>query len=424
MRNPLRSLSVRMAVLAAVAVTVASGSIGFLIHQSTKSRQLYYGRASARGELAQVISAGRQSDRPGVAPPVPAQLTARVQGTQLAVTYYDGSDSAGPVMWAAQYFDGNLVTAQYPMSSEQRDLAALDRHTFYAAAGTVAVLVPLAAFGAEFAGRRLRRAARTAHRIAAGDLDARIGPRGRSGDEVHDISAAVDSMADALQRRLHAEQRFTADVAHELRTPLAGLVAAAELLPDGEATELVRDRVRVLRSLTENLLEVSRLDAQVETADFVAVPLREFVSETVAGIGFAVRVAFDGRPEFDGRLGVDDGPVTDRAVDHVVRTDPRRLDRILTNLLLNAHRHGRAPIELSVDGQTMTVRDHGPGFPPDILAQGPSRFRTGAPERGRGHGLGLTIALGQARVIGARLEFGDAYDGGAIARLTLPPIPD
>jgi len=105
MRNPLRSLSVRMAVLAAVAVTVASGSIGFLIHQSTKSRQLYYGRVSAQGDLAEVISSGR-SDRPGMQPPVPAQLAARAAATSLAVTYYD---SSGPVMWAAQYFDGKLV---------------------------------------------------------------------------------------------------------------------------------------------------------------------------------------------------------------------------------------------------------------------------------------------------------------------------
>ncbi|WP_194894522.1 sensor histidine kinase [Catenulispora pinisilvae] len=411
MRNPLRSLSVRMAVLAAVAVTVASGSIGLAIHQSTKSRQLYYGRVTARGDLADTIGSVR-ADQQVPASLVPPKLAAEALTTTSPVTFYDASYSPQPVMWAAQYVDGNLVVAQYPMASEQRDLEALDRHTFYAAAGTVAVLVPLAAFGAEFAGRRLRRAARTAHRIAAGDLDARIGPRGRAGDEVHDLSRAVDSMADALQHRLRTEQRFTADVAHELRTPLAGLVAAAELLPDGEATELVRDRVRVLRSLTENLLEVSRLDAQVETADFVAVPLREFVGETVADIGFEVRLSIEGDP--------------------VVRTDPRRLDRILTNLLLNAHKHGRAPIELGVSGGvsggvsslTLTVRDHGPGFPPDILAEGPSRFRTGAPERGRGHGLGLTIALGQARVIGARLEFGDAVDGGAIARVTLPRIPD
>jgi len=185
MKNPLRSLSVRMAVLAAVAVTVASGSIGLLIHQSTESRQLYYGRLSAQGELAQTIVNGRQSNRPGPPPVVPKQLAARAKASDSAVTFYDDSDSSGPVMWAAEYYNGEVVTAEYPMSSERRDLQDLDRHTFYAALGTVAVLVPLAAFGAELAGRRLRRAARTAHRIAAGDLDARIAPRGRPGDEVH-----------------------------------------------------------------------------------------------------------------------------------------------------------------------------------------------------------------------------------------------
>ncbi|MER5325229.1 histidine kinase dimerization/phospho-acceptor domain-containing protein [Streptosporangium roseum] len=70
-------------------------------------------------------------------------------------------------------------------------------------------------------------------------------------------------MAGSLQRWLLNEQRFTADVAHELRTPVMGLMTSAELLPDGEVTDLVRDRVRVrvLRTLVECLLEISRLDA-------------------------------------------------------------------------------------------------------------------------------------------------------------------
>jgi signal transduction histidine kinase len=403
MRNPLRSLSLRMAVLAAVAVTVASGSIGVILHQATKSRQLSYGRAGALRLLAQAVESGQVTDASTMRR-VPEQLVNRALASSSPVTFYDADNQPGPAMWAAESVDGKVAVVILAMDTERRDLQALDRHAFYAAAGTVAVLVPLAAFGAEFAGRRLRRASRTANRIAAGDLDARIGPRGGPGDEVFDLSSAVDAMADSLQRRLRAEQRFTADVAHELRTPLAGLVAATELLPDSEATELVRDRVRVLRSLTENLLEVSRLDADVETADFVAVPLREFVTETVAGTGFDVLLAVHGEP--------------------VVRTDPRRLDRIVTNLLVNAHRHGEPPIELTVGDLTLTVRDHGPGFPPELLADGPSRFRTGAPERGRGHGLGLTIALGQARVIGARLALAEAPGGGAVARLVLPRIPD
>ncbi|MEK8170139.1 ATP-binding protein [Streptomyces sp. M19] len=104
---------------------------------------------------------------------------------------------------------------------------------------------------------------------------------------------------------------------------------------------------------------------------------------------------------------------------------PRRLERILANLLVNAHRHGKPPVEVSVaaDGRTVTVRDHGPGYPPDLLRDGPQRFRTGAEERGRGHGLGLTIVSGQAQVIGAALEFGNAPDGGAVAVVTLPEGP-
>jgi signal transduction histidine kinase len=113
-----------------------------------------------------------------------------------------------------------------------------------------------------------------------------------------------------------------------------------------------------------------------------------------------------------------------------VTTDPRRLERVLINLLVNAAKHGRPPIEVTVEGRVIRVRDHGPGFPEELLAQGPSRFRTGSTDRaGHGHGLGLTIAAGQARVLGARLTFRnvrpvaapeDVPAEGAVAVLWLP----
>ncbi len=116
------------------------------------------------------------------------------------------------------------------------------------------------------------------------------------------------------------------------------------------------------------------------------------------------------------------GSGTDTRVDVVrdvrVETDRRRLERVLGNLVGNAHRHGRGPVVLTVDGPVITVRDHGSGYPEYLLAHGPQRFRT---ESGtKGHGLGLTIALGQAEVLGARLEFANPPDGGALATLTLP----
>ncbi|CAM5611383.1 histidine kinase OS=Streptomyces tendae OX=1932 GN=GUR47_18750 PE=4 SV=1 [Streptomyces tendae] len=98
-----------------------------------------------------------------------------------------------------------------------------------------------------------------------------------------------------------------------------------------------------------------------------------------------------------------------------VTTDPRRLERVLFNLLANAARHGRSPVQVSVEGRVIRVRDHGPGFPEDLLAEGPSRFRTGSTDRAglAGHGLGLTIAAGQARVLGARLTFRNVRPAGA-----------
>ncbi|MFD0383824.1 sensor histidine kinase [Streptomyces stramineus] len=105
-------------------------------------------------------------------------------------------------------------------------------------------------------------------------------------------------------------------------------------------------------------------------------------------------------------------------------TDARRVERILVNILANAAKHGKPPIEVTVDGTRIVVRDHGGGYPPELMDQGPRRFRTAAPERGTGHGLGLTIAVGQAVVLGARLEFGTAEGGGAEAVLDLPEAED
>jgi signal transduction histidine kinase len=102
-----------------------------------------------------------------------------------------------------------------------------------------------------------------------------------------------------------------------------------------------------------------------------------------------------------------------------VETDRRRLERVLGNLVANAHRHGRGPVVVTVDGAALTVRDHGDGYPRYLVEHGPQRFRT---EGGAtGHGLGLTIACGQAEVLGARLVFRNAPDGGAVAELTLHP---
>lgn len=404
-----RSLHWRIiATVAAAACAMALG-IGILVHQSTETRTMSIGRDKALTALESAEADFRDDpsvrDDPSesgisIGDELPDPLRELLASQPAPVTWYDNREPGkDPDMWAATRVNGTELAVSVPMIMDVLSLKALDRHMTYAAIAMLTLVVPLTVLSAELVLRRLRRVAGTARRIRHGELDARTASRRH--DEIGEISSAVDLMADALQERLHDEQRFTADVAHELRTPLTGLVTSASLLPEGEASDLVRDRVQVLRALVEDLLEISRLDAGAEQAQAQQVPLGELVTESVRRTGLETRVTVTGHP--------------------LAETDPRRLDRIITNLVLNAHRHGGPPVEITVDTTTIVVRDHGPGFPPALLAHGPQRFRTGAAERGHGHGLGLTIALGQARVIGARLTLTNATPTGATATLELPP---
>ncbi|SFJ47262.1 Signal transduction histidine kinase [Streptosporangium canum] len=403
--NP-ASLRWKIAVLVTLASAVVAAMVGLLVHRATWQRDLDIGEARARIALDRSLA---PADRPGGTPDdvvtvaaLPDALAAQLRPGRTVIWYgLDHRDE--PWMWAAQLYGGDgrqAVSVQISMGSELLSLYALDRNMAKAALLALAGVVPLSVLAAELPNRRLRRMARTAREIADGNLAARTDAGGR--DEIAEIGAGLNSMAAGLQRRLLSEQRFTADVAHELRTPMMGLMTSAELLPDGEVTDLVRDRVRVLRTLVECLLEISRLDAGAERADRVPVPVGEVVEESVQRTGLQAAVTVTGAP--------------------VAETDPRRLDRIIANLVINAHRHGRPPVEVAVEGTAVVVRDHGPGFPDELLAHGPQRFRTGAAERGQGHGLGLAIAFGQAEVIGADLTLANAPDGGAVAilRLTSP----
>ncbi|WP_184571658.1 sensor histidine kinase [Streptomyces zagrosensis] len=341
---------------------------------------------------------------------LPPALTTEVADGDSA-TYLSGGDD--PRAWAATGVgDGAVlsVSASFPRSDPAQD--ALDRALIVAGAGTVALSAVVAWFVAQRLSRRLRVSAAAARRIAAGEPPDAAALTGGGRDEVAELGRSVHHMAASLAARVEAERKFTADVAHELRTPVAGLVAAAELLPHERAIELVRDRAQAMRGLVEDLLEVSRLDAGVESAQLAAVEL----AALVRGI---VRRAVGQRGVVEGEV-----EVTVVGEGRIVTTDARRVERVLGNVLANAVRHGRPPVEVRVEGARIVVSDHGAGYPSEVLADGPRRFRTGAPERGTGHGLGLTIAVGQARVLGARLEFGAAASGGAETVLLLPELDE
>ncbi|MFH8369351.1 ATP-binding protein [Streptomyces sp. NPDC018031] len=398
-------LRTRIALVIAGTAAVVATLIGFLVHQRTAGdhRRNAADAADAR-LLAALEEHAAGTDGGALTDPseLPAVLRETITRRPVRATYLQRPAGRAPVMWAAARSGGDVLVVRRSYAPQARALADLDRVLFGSGLAATAVGCVLGAAVAAGTGRRIGASARTAQRIADGDLTARVRPRGR--DEIARLGAAVNTMADALGARLEAERRVTADIAHELRTPVAGLVTAVGLLPPGRPTELVKGGVEVLRRLVEDVLEVARLDvpgverARCEQAALSALAHRAAAS---AGADAAVRVRRDA----------------------VVDTDPRRVERILVNLVTNAQRHGAPPVVLEVDGTVVRVRDHGPGFPAELLAQGPRRFRTQARERGGGIGLGLTIVAGQARVLGAGLRFENALGGGARAVLDLAPGP-
>ncbi|MEU1120363.1 ATP-binding protein [Streptomyces sp. NPDC005879] len=386
--------------------------LGALVHVSVTNQTVGQARERALSRLKEVTERYEAGDRLGPGAGVdPAGLPDRLhdlaangrRGTMVA------APESRPTMWAAGPADGERVIAvQVDYAQGARTIDGLDRAILGSSVLAIGATLLVGAFAVTRVTRRLHQTAQVARRISAGDLDARVrDPHSRPSDtgaprhqdEVAAVAGALDTMASTLQGKLLSEQRFTADVAHELRTPLTGLHAAAELLPPGRPTELVRDRVAALRTLTEDLLEISRLDAKSERVDLDAHQLAPLAERVVRSSGEGTELVV--------------------VRDVCVETDRRRLERVLGNLVANAHKHGRPPVLVTVDGPLVTVRDHGDGFPDYLVEHGPQRFRTEGTSS-KGHGLGLTIALGQAAVLGARLTFSDAVDGGAVATLRLP----
>ncbi|MER5431237.1 HAMP domain-containing sensor histidine kinase [Streptomyces sp. NPDC002588] len=404
------TLALKAAVFITVMCCALAALLGVLVHVSVTNQTVGEARDLALSRLTDATTAfeagdslggGAGLDPAGLPAPLRTLALAGERGTMVA-------DHRGrPTMWAAGPADGGRALAvEVDYSQSARTIEALDSAILWSSGLAIGATLLVGAFAVTRVTRRLHTTAQVARRISAGDLDARVDDPhtrepSRPQDEVAAVAVALDTMAATLQRKLLSEQRFTADVAHELRTPLTGLHAAAELLPPGRPTELVRDRVAALRTLTEDLLEISRLDTGRERLELDSEQLGALAGRVVraSGTDTEIRVVRDAR----------------------VETDRRRLERVLGNLVANAHRHGRTPVVLTVDGPVVAVRDHGDGYPEYLVAHGPQRFRT---EGGaKGHGLGLTIAAGQAEVLGAALAFANTADGGAVATLTLPQTP-
>ena len=318
----------------------------------------------------------------------------------------------------------------YVMHAEDRIYADLAQLRAVLIGGSVLVVLVAALIGHVLARRTLSpvgRAGDAARAVAEGLLATRLPVGAR--DEFGMWAESFNRMAEALEAKIAAlsqararERRFTADVAHELRTPVTALVAAASLvgvhldeLPTGvrrPAELLVTDVVR-LRRLVDELMEISRLDAGREDVTVQSVEVAGLVGAILGSRGWSDRVAVTGEAP----------PIT---------SDPRRLERILANVVANAVEHGGSDVRVAIAGAdgnvTIRVTDRGPGIPAAHLPYLFDRFYKADPARGgAGSGLGLAIARENARLLGADITVRSDPDAGTEFRITVPvahSLPD
>lgn len=313
---------------------------------------------------------------------------------------------AAPVRGSGTYVE------VFPLSELQE---IIDNLGLLLAISSAAALAAGAVLGS-WAGRRILRPltemASVATRITHGDLSARMEPSpdpdlGRIGTVFNDMAATVES-------RLERERRFSANVSHELRSPLTGILGTAELLegrtdvlPERETaliTALV-GQVRRFSSLVLDLLELGQVGGD-----------RDVVPDLV-DLAELARFVLQER----------DLPPDLVRGNCSARTDPRRLERILANLIDNALAHGEGVRMIAVqrvDGGTeICVDDNGPGVPIEDRERIFEPFNRGRKTDRKGSGLGLAIVSEQARLIGATVTIEDAPAGGARFRVFLIDQP-
>ncbi len=318
----------------------------------------------------------------------------------------------------------------YDLATTQQTLTFVQQTLLVGGVVLVLMLGAIAWVVAWFVAGPIRLVAETSRMLAAGHLQQRIPERGE--DDIATLARSFNAMADSMQLQItrladlsRLQQRFVSDVSHELRTPLTTIRLAGDVLydqrdafapPTARAVELLHAQVDRFESLLADLLEMSRFDAGVASLETEPTNIVRLVEESVDAVaplaeanGTELRVLAPG-----GYLEID--------------VDPRRIRRIMQNLLGNAIDHGEGhPVVVSVDSDehavAIAVRDYGVGMSHAEVARVFDRFWRADLSRQRttgGTGLGLAISLEDATLHEGRLDVWSEPGEGSCFRLTLP----
>lgn len=318
----------------------------------------------------------------------------------------------------------------YDLADADQTLVFVQRTLWIAGIGLVAIVAAISWIVLRTVSTPIVQAAETSARLAAGDLGVRLEVHGE--DELATLGRSFNAMADSIEAQIKelgelsmVQQRFVSDVSHELRTPLTTIRLAADMLNDqreefdpttARTAELLHAQVQRFDTLLADLLEISRYDAGSVQLELEATSLAQLAEDVIEqmrplaeGHGTEIRLVAPG-----GYSPVD--------------MDPRRVRRVLRNLIGNAIEHGEGrPVVVTVDSNQHAVaagvRDFGLGMDPGDAERVFDRFWRADPSRQRtigGTGLGLSIALGDATLHGGTLAVWSELGVGSHFVLTVP----
>lgn len=354
---------------------------------------------SLTGAVTQCIAGG---------PTLP--LASAAEGTQLRTVTIGGQSYR---MISTPWHEGGTLQVARSLSETNAVLSRLRWQLLALVGAATAVTAALGWAIATRLARPLVRLRDTTENIATTlDLSAPIEVGGTG--EVRSLASSFAVMINAVRSSQEKQRRLVSDASHEMRTPLTSLRSNTELLhkieqlPESERREVVDDVLQDIDELSTLLAEMVDLASDLATTE---------PSDPLSLGGVARAVASRSSRRFERDIRVDDA----RAVEVVGRA--RQLERAVSNLVDNAVKYSPAgtPVEILVDGTTLSVADHGRGIAPEDLDRVFDRFYRAVDVRTEpGSGLGLAIVEEIVRSHGGRVFASNRQGGGAIVGFTLP----
>ena len=319
---------------------------------------------------------------------------------------------------------GTLVVGRLPMERNPREEEFIRRTNMmlvYSAIGTSIVALLIGIFLSRTLTRPIRELTEATHAVAEGELGAQVSVRSR--DEMGELAESFNKMSTDLARSTEARKQMTADIAHELRTPLSLIIGHAEAVHDGvlppskENFEIVREEALRLDKLVDDLRTLSLADA----GELSIHP------QTVS----PVKILTDLQATYQHIAAQNDVKINvDTASDiPTMQIDPDRMTQVLTNIIDNALHHTPAGghIDLSVkpvaDGVQFAIQDSGPGIQGEDVNRIFDRFYRADKSRARddgGSGLGLAIAKSIVQAHGGQIRAECASGKGLKITIELP----